>query len=177
MKHITISGPPGSGTSTVAQFLTKHLGSRRVDAGTLFREMAVHAGVTLEDFGRMAEENHRIDRDLDARMVEIARSAEHPFVLEGRITGWFLRREKIACFTVWLDAAEEIRAVRIARRDKVTFEEALRHLREREASEQKRYHDLYRIDIDDLSIYDLVMDSEEYSPEEIVAKIILSSFF
>jgi len=171
----TISGPPGSGTSTASWLLASHLGYRHIDVGTLFREMAVKAGVTLEDFDRMAEENHQIDRDLDAKMVEIARSDAHALVLEGRLTGILLRREKIECFAVRLDAPEEIRAVRIAQRDKVSFQEAFQHLREREVSEQKRYHDIYGIDVNDLSIYDLIINSEKYSPEEIIAKIIIRS--
>ena len=45
---------------------------------------------------------------------------------------------------------------------------------EREKSEAKRYREYYGIDIDDESIYDLVIDTSDKSPDEIV-NIILSS--
>jgi cytidylate kinase len=36
---------------------------------------------------------------------------------------------------------------------------------EREASEKKRYKEIYNIDLDDLSIYDLVIDTSKWDVE------------
>lgn len=171
----TVSGPPGSGTSTASMLLAARLGCPRVDAGTLFRELAAEAGVTLEQFGQMAESDHRVDLQLDARMIEIARTRGACIVLEGRLTGVLLRRENIKCFSTWIDAPEDVRATRIAERDSIPVEAALERLRLREESERRRYSRIYGVNHDDSSLYDLAIDSSRLSPDEIVARILAAA--
>ena len=86
---VTISGLPGSGTSTACALLRDKLGWSYVNAGQIFRDLAREAGLSLADFGRRAEGDASIDRALDARMVEIAQTARsgQPIILEGRVTG------------------------------------------------------------------------------------------
>jgi cytidylate kinase len=71
--RIAISGPPGSGKTTVSEIVSERMGYRLVLVGQIFREMASERGVDLETFGRFAEEDETIDRELDARMVAVAR--------------------------------------------------------------------------------------------------------
>jgi len=42
----------------------------------------------------------------------------------------------------------------------------------REESEKRRYREIYGINFEDLSIYDLVVDSNDLTPEEVVECII-----
>lgn len=168
---LTVSGLPGSGTSTACGLLCEQLGWNYANAGQIFRELAEEAGLSLAEFGRRAEGDPAIDRQLDARMVEIARQTQ-PIVLEGRMTGWMAARSDLGALKVWLQAADELRAGRVAKRDGQTVAEALHEMRVRQGSEVQRYQEHHGIDIGDLAIYDLVIDSERMRPDAIVAHIV-----
>ncbi len=167
---ITISGLPGSGTSTAARKLSESTGMKILSAGEVFRDMAVKKAMSLEDFSVLAEENEKIDRELDKKMVE---QASQGMILEGRLTGHLLNMSDKEAFKVWIKAPLETRVKRIAQRE---GHEDLDSLRERvirrEKSEEKRYREYYSIDLFKTSFYDAVIDSENNEPEEIVDKII-----
>jgi predicted cytidylate kinase len=166
---ITIGGPPGSGKTTVAKLLSEKLNLKLVLIGELFRNLAKERGYSLSEFGEMAEKDHSIDRVLDQRTIAIAQQGD--MILEGRLAGVMMHNHNIPAFKVWIDAKDEVRAQRIAKRDGGEVIEALQRIKEREASEKKRYEDIYGIKFRDKDIYDLVIDSSNLSPEEIVKMI------
>ena len=168
---IAVSGLPGSGTTTTGRRLAARLQWRYINAGSIFRAMAAEAGVSLAEFGRRAETDSRIDRGLDARMVEEARRGRK-VILEGRVTGWMAARHGLPGLKVWLRASAPARAARIGRRDGQTPKEALRAMEEREGSEAARYARHHGIDMGDLSVYDLVVDTERNSPGQVTELII-----
>ncbi len=165
---ITVSGLPGSGTTTASELLVDKTGMDFISSGEIFRMMAEEHEMSLEEFSNLAEDDDRIDRELDQRMVEVAEKGK---ILEGRLTGHLIHRSEKKAYKVWLEAPLEVRVDRIAERegdqsglkDKVVS---------REKSERKRYEEYYGIDLRDRSIYDQVIDSDKNSPEEIVNKII-----
>lgn len=169
---VTVSGLPGSGTTTCSRLLAGRLGWPHVNAGELFRQLAIEAGVSLAEFGRRAEADRSIDLQLDARMVASARELGE-VVLEGRLTGWMARRYGLRALMVWLTAPPPVRAERLGCRDGLPVEEALRGMAIREASEARRYRDFHGIDIGELSVYDLVVDTGERSAAE-TAEAVLS---
>ena len=75
------------------------------------------------------------------------------------------------CIKVLIDAPLDLRAERISRREKKSVEEARREIVAREKSERIRYHAIYGIDVRDTGIFDLVIDSRNRTPDEIVAMI------
>ena len=167
---ITLSGLPGSGTSTVARSVATRLGLDHLDGGTVFRAMAEERGVTLAEFARIAEADDSIDRALDDRLVERAKGGD--VLLESRLAGWLATRSALRALRVWIHCDEVERARRVGGRDGHDAAEALAHNQEREASERTRYLDFYDIDLRDLSIYDLVVDSTATSPDAIVDQIV-----
>ena len=72
---IAISGPPGSGKTTVAERFAKAHGFEMIVAGALFRERAADYGMSLEKFGRYAEEHPDVDRELDGEIIKRVREA------------------------------------------------------------------------------------------------------
>ena len=159
---ITVSGPAGSGKSTFAAALADELGYEHVSGGDIFRSLADERGVSLVEFNRLAEEDDQVDRELDARLREVGREREN-VILESRLAGWMAG--DYADLRVWLDAPLDVRAARVADREEKSVETAREETKARSESEASRYEAYYGIDISDLSIYDLVVNTARWSPE------------
>lgn len=167
---ITISGVPGSGKTTVARLLAARLGLPHIYAGDLYRKAAVERGISLEQFNVLSEQDHSIDRQLDARMAEYARQGD--VILEGRLAGFIAVQEGVEALKVWLTASDEVRATRVAQREGKDGRTVLQLNRARQASDAKRYRDIYGFDLDDTSIYDLILDSDNQRPEALAEQIL-----
>jgi cytidylate kinase len=162
---ITVSGPGGSGKSTLAASLADRLGYEHVSGGDIFRTIAEERGVTPLQLNRMAEEDDAIDRDLDRRLRSTARDHDD-LVLESRLSGWMAG--EYADLRVWLDAPLEVRAARIGEREGKPVSQAREETRARADSEASRYEAYYGIDIDERSIYDLVVNTARWDPEGVL---------
>ena len=167
---ITVSGPPGSGTTTTSEHVAARLEIDLVPGGAVFRAMAVERGMSLADFGRYATDHPEVDAELDTRLAARARAGG--VLIESRLAGWIARNEGLPAVTVYLECPPEVRAGRVAGREGVEVARALADNAERERVERTRYLALYRIDIHDLSAYDLVLDSSELKPAELADRIV-----
>lgn len=167
---ITISGLPGSGKTTVARLLSQRLGVPHIYAGDLYRKAASERGVSLEQFNELCERDHSIDRELDAKMAEYARRGN--VILEGRLAGFIARQEAVDALKVWLTASDEVRARRVVQREGGEARLALEQNRVRQGSDAKRYRTIYGFDLNDTSIYDLVLDSDDHGPEALADRIL-----
>jgi cytidylate kinase len=176
---VTISGLPGSGTSTVASRVAAALDVPRLDGGTVWRSMAAERGLSIPEFSALSEADPAIDVELDRRLAEAARAGG--VVLESRLAGWIATNEGVASggggggdgvARVWIACDDVERARRVAEREGLDLRAALAANADREASEAKRYRDYYAIDLADLSPYDLVLDSTTTGPDDLVAAIL-----
>lgn len=167
---ITVSGPPGSGTTTTAKRIAARLELDLVPGGEVFRALAAERGMTLPDFGRYAAEHPDVDVELDARLAEVARRGG--VVIESRLAGWIARNERLAAVTTWIDCDPLIRAQRVAGREGLAVERAFADNNERQRVERARYLALYAVDMADLSPYDLVLDSGELRPDALTDRVI-----
>jgi CMP/dCMP kinase len=166
---ITVSGPPGSGTTTTAEHVAARLEVTLVPGGAVFRAMARERGMSLAEFGRYATDHPDVDVELDARLAERARAGD--VLIESRLAGWIAHNEGLAAVTVFVDCEPRVRAERVAAREGLTVGRALADNLERERVERARYLALYGIDIEDTSIYDLVLDSAALSPSELADRV------
>jgi len=170
MVTITISGSPGSGKTTVAKLLAEKLGLKYVYSGKIFREMADKHKMSLEEFGEYCEKHEEVDKQLDDYQLELLKKGN--VIAEGRIAGWLAYRNNIPSIKVLLDADLETRSKRITIREKGDVEKRKKEILTREKSESTRYKKYYNIDVEDNSIYDLVIDTTLKTPAEIVDLII-----
>ena len=166
---LTISGPAGSGKSTVAAALAEELGYDHVSGGDIFRNLAAERDLTPLELNRLAEDDEQIDRDLDRRLREIAETRDD-LVLESRLAGWMAG--DFADFRIWLDAPLSVRAERIADREEKAVDVAREETRKRSASEALRYEEYYDIDIEELGIYDLALNTARFSPGAVLDVIL-----
>jgi cytidylate kinase len=166
---LTVSGPPGSGKSTTAELLADAFDLDHVSGGDIFRDLADERGYTPLEFNKLAEENDEIDRDLDRRLREIAVDADD-LVLESRLAGWLAGAQ--ADFRFWLDAPARVRGERIAEREEKDPVRATEETKAREASEAQRYEEYYGIDIRDLTIYDLSVNTARWEPDAVLDMLV-----
>ena len=159
---ITVSGPAGSGKTTLAAALADRLGYEHVSGGDIFREIAAERDLTPLELNRLAEDDDGIDRDLDRRLRSLAKERDD-LVLESRLAGWMAG--EYADLRLWLDAPPDVRVTRVADREDKSVETAREETQARSESEALRYEEYYGIDIADLRIYDLVVNTARWSPD------------
>jgi len=164
--RITVSGLPGSGTTSLARTIASRKNYQIISAGEVFRRMASEKNMDLAEFGELAQEDPSFDRLIDERQRDIA-LAHEDIIVEGRLSGWFVEDAELK---IWLMASLECRVERILERDIVSDRNtALNLTREREVCEAQRYRTYYDINIDDLSPYDIILNSERFGVEDLAA--------
>lgn len=156
---VTISGLTGSGKNTLGELLSKELGYRLVCP--TFKDLAAREGISLMDFQKKAADDPDIDKKFDAALKEQAAAGNCV------ITTWLGPWMVDADVKIKLDASPEVRAERIAKRDSMSDEEALKHVKERDEENRERYMKLYSIDIYSEDIFDAVLSAEDHTPEQL----------
>jgi len=170
---ITISGVPGSGKTTVARVVARALDLEHVYAGDIFRRQADAAGLTLQEYLRQAEGDPTIDRELDRLMA--LRAARGHAVLEGRLAAVMADQAGVPALRVFLEASEAVRAERIAGREGGATEQRLHEIQERESSDRSRYQEIYGVDYHDRGRYDLVLSTDDRTPDDLAREIVAAS--
>lgn len=157
---VTVGGQAASGKSTLAKALAQRLGFRHLSAGQTMREMARERGAPLIEFSKYAERHPEVDREIDDRQKKAAKG---DCVVDGRLSKYFLDPD----LSIWLIAPADVRARRVLGRGEKypTLGKARTELDVRDASERKRYLKFYKIDLGDLSVYDLVINTGRFDVE------------
>lgn len=164
---ITISGLAGSGKSHCASRLAELYGIPCHSAGSVFRKMASERGLSLEEFSKVVERDPKIDKEIDRRTSELAKGSG--LILEGRLVSSFSSSSSARKISFYLTAPFEERVKRIAEREGISLKESEEKTRTREEGERQRYLALYGLDVNDLSHYDLVINTALWGKESIVA--------
>lgn len=165
---IAVSGLPGAGKSTVARALASELRLRYLSTGELFRSLSKSRGVGLVEAHYVAEQDPSLDLEVDSRAYEAA--LEGGVVIDGHLSGWLLSR--VADLKIFLTAPLEVRAARVAERDGTSIKEAMEELIKREESNHKRYLKLYGLDVNDLSCFDIVLNTAKWSREDLTSHVV-----
>ncbi len=145
----------------MARGLAARLGYRYISGGEVFRDIARARGISVTDVNKLAEQDPTLDRELDERQRELAKGGT--CVVESRLAGWMVEAD----LKIWLRAAVDVRAARVARREGQPLESARAELVERERSEWARYKRLYTIDTNDLAPYHLIIDTSYWNADAI----------
>lgn len=134
----------------------------------MFREIAKKMGLSLVELNELASRDPKIDLAIDMTMREEALKGD--VVVEAHLGGWVLH--DVADLNVYLNAPLEVRIKRIAIRDKMYENKALRETLKREELQWQRFKKYYGFDITDLSVFDLVINTAKFKPEEIATIIV-----
>ena len=169
---VTIAGTPGSGKSSAAKGVAKRLGYEHFSVGDLMRKIAQERGVSLLEISKIAETDPEIDRRLDTMQQELG--ARDSIVFDSRLGYHFIPHS----FKVFLRISPEVAAQRIfgsgraQETENVTIEATAQNIRQRAQSERRRYRKYYGIDPYDESKYDLIIDTTDTTPDEVVERIL-----
>ena len=166
----TIGGLAGTGTTTAAELLSEKLGIDYVSAGYVFREMAREHDMSVLEFSEFAEGNDEIDKEIDKRQAQKAKEAED-LIIEGRLSAYFVDN---ADLKLWLVTPFDVRSKRIAEREDKSVDIAKSEIITREKSEALRYMEIHNIDISSMDIYDLIINTDTFNPEN-VSEIIIQT--
>lgn len=165
--RIAISSKSGCGNTTVSKRLAERLGYSVVNF--TFRQMAEERNMDFVSFCKEAENDYNIDRELDRRQTEMAREKDNT-ILASRLAIWMLND---ADLKVYLTATPETRAKRIEKREGGSFSLRYKETVERDERDSKRYMAIYGIDNNHPEgVADLIIETDDKNPEEIVSLII-----
>lgn len=173
---ITVSGLPGSGTSTISRQVADGLGYSRFSAGDFMRNLARERNESLIELLEAAKENPKIDRQIDAKVKNLADGEQ--LVVDSRLGFHFIPDS----FAVYLDVDFDTAARRIyedtgesrmhSGEGELSLSGIEEHIKKRVASERERYRVLYGVDHTNLNNYDLVVDTGEKGPEVVTQNVI-----
>jgi len=172
MSVIVISGMPGCGSSTVGKLLAEWLGLGFFSVGKYFKKQGFGEKETARAINFLKTEkgsSEKFHKELDEEQRRVAKGGN--VVIESKLGIHFLK--DLANHTVWLWAPMMVRAERVAGRDKISIEEALKKLQEKEKMERELFKKIYGFDyfLQEKEA-DLVIDTSDKTPEKIVNEII-----
>ena len=165
---ITIGGLAGTGTTTAAEMLSEKLDIPYISAGFVFREMAAERGMSVLEFSEFAEGNDDIDKEIDRRQALKAKEAEN-LIIEGRLSAFFVDN---ADLKICLVTPFDVRSERISDREDKSVDVAKNEIIVREKSEALRYMEIHNIDISNMDVYDIIINTGTFNPEKVLEIII-----
>ncbi len=158
---ITLSGLHGTGKTTYAKTLSKTFNLRHISAGILFRQIATEKDISISELTKLASRNDKIDQLIDERTRMEAERGN--VIIDGLLAGWIAI--KYFNIKLYLTTSDKIRFSRIASRENISIINARKLTLFREEIERKRFIKYYNLNIDNLTIYDLILNTELLSIE------------
>jgi cytidylate kinase len=162
---IAISGMSGCGNTTVCRIVAERLGLKFINF--TFRSLAQEKGIDFNKVLELAAKDDSWDREVDSRQVQLARESGG-CVIGSRLAIWMLEE---ADLKVYLRAKAETRAARIVKREGGTLEEIAAFTAERDRRDNRRYIRIYNIDNYKYEFANLIIDTDNITPDEIAGMI------
>jgi cytidylate kinase len=194
-RNITISGLPGSGSTTLLKRLKETLeeqGWQGFSGGEFMRAYAQAKGLFEEKGGLHHDASHYeddFDRQIDYGMRERL-STEQNWILESWISG-FMAQEVPGVLKVLLTCSEDaVRVDRIVNRDQVSVEEAKENIQNRVKNNVTKWRRMYaqewndwvvqtgkansaeEIDFWKPDLYDVVIDTYSTDPQQTLDRVL-----
>jgi CMP/dCMP kinase len=167
---IAISSHSGCGNTTATNNVGATLGLEVVNY--TFRDLAKDLNIPFEAIQQGASKSRIYDFLTDLNLM---RAALRPRVVVGsRLAGWLVDAD----LRVWLHAPLEARAKRIFQREPdkhAGYESVLYRTLQRDEQNRKRYLEIYGIDINDRSDFDIIINTEKLTAEQVSSLIVAAA--
>lgn len=169
-KHIiTITGDHASGQGTLSNLLQQELGYEIYRNGQYVRKMASEMGMSIVEFQVYLNEHPELDRQIEKSAAEYADTHDN-LIIDAKL-GWYAIPDS---FKVYLKVAIDVavkRAFDDANRKHTEPYESMEHAKEqilyRYQEENKRWYEEYGVRREDMSNYDIVVDTTTLAPEKV----------
>lgn len=167
---IAISSHSGCGNTTA----TNNVGATlELDVvNYTFRDLAADLALPFESIQQKASRSPIYDFLTDLNLM---RASLRPCVVVGsRLAGWLVDAD----LRVWLHAPLEARAKRIFQREPdkhAGYESVLYRTLQRDEQNRKRYLEIYGIDINDRSDFDITINTEKLTAEQVSSLIVAAA--
>ena len=191
-RNVTISGLPGTGTTTLLHLLEERTEWKGYSGGEFMRAYAEEKGYYSKDNNTHHDATvypNDFDRQIDYGVREkLQNGSEH--IYEAWLSG-FLAQGIPGVLKVLLVCSDDaVRVDRVVNRDQVTVADALAHIREREVNNREKWQKMYmqewkewvvkpglkkeeeKIDFWDPRLYDLVIDTYSNSKEQTLQQVL-----
>ena len=170
---ITITGHLGSGKSTVAKMLAEQLHWQYYSTGMALRLIAQKRGVSAVELNHMAVTDPSIDAEVDS-VFQNPPWGKNPCVVDSRLAFHFIPDSLKVCLQVDTKvAAERIWAEKGRLSEHYTsLEEARTYLEKRYEWEKIRYMKTYHVDVTNLGLFDLVINTTDLTPDQVCEKVL-----
>jgi cytidylate kinase len=175
--HITITGKLGSGKSTVAKKLVELYGFEIFSTGAILRAAAAERGMDVLELNKELSAKLDSDRSMDdlidnTTIRVAAERKDDKLIFDSRMAWHFVPDS----FKVFVTVAPCVAAERVMKDPRPgepaeDVDELCAELVERSKVEQARFQALYGVDYYDYNNYNLVVDSSNRTPDEIVSII------
>ena len=175
---ISLGGLPGSGKSTIKTLLAEKMNWATFSTGDFMRNMAIEYGMTFDAFNALIATDKSLDEKIDAESIKIEREGNQ-LIVDSPLAFHFVP----SSFKVFLNISLEASAERIYNdkeresRKSVgdtmdSVDEAVARIKARIANHNDRYMRHYNISPYDTNQYDLVIETEHSTPEQVVERIL-----
>ena len=170
---ISICGDLASGKGTVSKILMDDLNYGIYKNGEYFRSLAREHGMDVTSFNKYVESHPEIDIAIEKSAGEYA-STHDNFIIDARL-GWYAVPESYKVY-LKVDLDESAKRAfndpnRKSSENFATVEEQKADIEKRYKLENMRYWNLYKVRKDDMSNYDIVIDTTKLTPREVADKI------
>lgn len=171
---ISLAGELASGKGTVSKLLSEELNYTVYRNGEYVRKLAKDKGLDITSFNEYLNEHPEIDRQIEKSAAEYAKEHNN-FIIDARL-GWYAVPESFKVYlTIDINEAARRAFYDEARKSTEKFssiEEQKADMERRYKMENERYFNLYRVRKEDLSNYDLVIDTTDKTPTQVKEKIL-----
>ena len=174
---ITITGDIASGKGTVTSLLKEELGYEVYKNGEYVRRLAKEMNMSIVEFQEYLNEHEEIDQKVEKSCAEYADSHDN-LLVDARLGFYAIPHSFKVYLKVDLEEAGKRAYYDALRKDTEKYEsieKAMEDIKYRYEQENYRYLKTYNVRREDMSNYDLVIDTTTKSPEE-VKEIILSEY-
>lgn len=166
----------GSGKWTIAKILAEKLGYKHISIGGLRREVAHSMGLTISEFDilwELPENKEKFDLQYERYQKEL--DVNSGIILDSRM-GFYCQPKS---FKIFLNVSDDEAARRIfGDKNRIgdeytSLEDVKKATIQRNANNERRYKELYNIDITDMKNFDLVVDTDGKTPQQVAEEIII----
>lgn len=179
---ILVCGFSGSGKSVLVESISKKFNLKVVHTSDILKQISL--GVPLEkinykktkmnkgwyeksNFDQLRKKDENIDILLDKFLLNMLKK-EKDIVLDS----WTLPYLSKKGLKIWLSADVKERAKRLSLRNKITIEDAFKHLKKKDSFSKKHFKNLYDFSLGkDLSVFDYVIDTNNKTIKDVEKEV------